>query len=312
MVNLFNQSYFAESYLLFCFFEYIDIMKDFENLLKQNIYYQFLFGDYSLGLTPLIIGFEKCDGAKPQIAYKKPHFVLHFVLKGSGRYTIRNTTYNLHEKMIFIIPAEEKVSYKPIASDPWEYVWIEFAGLASKPLLAEAGFSVEKPLIRPQNFDIIEECLYRIMQESLTRKGHKNLLTAVELLAILDILANERNEKEENKKPKHERRGIEEVLRYIDRNYAKSDISISDLAHSLYFNPTYLTKVFKKEMGVSLMQYVVECRMKKACEMLSTHQYSICEIATNVGYTNQFYFSKVFKEFYKVSPSRYQPVSSDK
>jgi AraC-like DNA-binding protein len=285
-------------------------MQDFERLLKQNIYYQFLFDDYSLGLTPLIVGFEKCDPAKPLITFKKPHFVIHFVLKGSGTYSIRGKNYDIHERTVFLNPAEEKISYKPHSTDPWEYVWIEFSGIASKVLLEEAGLTPDHPVYCPLTFERIETLLYSLVSESLNRRGKKNLAITADFMSIFDVLISERKSPEDTNKPKFEKRVVEESLRYLEKNYAKSDISIDALAKSLYFNPTHLTKLFKKEMGVSMIQYVIDLRMKKACEMLSTHQYSISEIATNVGYSNQFYFSKVFKNYYKTTPSRYYPENT--
>lgn len=285
-------------------------MQDFERLLKQNIYYQFLFDDYSLGITPLIIGFEKCDPGKPLITFKKPHFVIHFVLSGSGTYFIRGKNYEIHEHTVFLNPAEEKISYRPNSAHPWQYVWIEFSGIASKVLLEESGLTLENPVYCPKDFEAIESLLFNIVRESLNRKGKRNLSITADFMSIFDLIIGERASPEEAIRPKFEKRGVEEALRYLEKNYAQSDISIETLAQSLYFNPTHLTKLFKKEMGVSMIQYVIDLRMKKACEMLSTHQYSISEIATHVGYSNQFYFSKVFRNYFKTSPSRYYPENT--
>ncbi len=287
-------------------------MQDFEHLLKQNIYYQFLFDDYSMGITPLIVGFEKCEPGKPTITFKKPHFVLHFVLSGAGTYFIRGKSYEVHEHTLFLNPAEEKISYKPNNTNPWQYVWIEFSGIASKVLLENALLTSDNPVYCPKSFDVIEALLFNILRESLNRKGKKSLAITASFMSIFDIIIQERSSPEVTVKRKFEKRGVEDALRYLEKNYANNDLSIEKLAQTLYINPTHLTKLFKKEMGVSMIQYVIDLRMKKACEMLSTHQYSISEISTHVGYSNQFYFSKVFRNYFKTSPSRYYPENIGK
>ena len=58
-------------------------------------------------------------------------------------------------------------------------------------------------------------------------------------------------------------------------------------------------------MGMSPMKYIVYLRMERALELIKKQTFSISQIAYAVGYKNQFYFSKEFKQYFGMSPSKY-------
>ena len=74
------------------------------------------------------------------------------------------------------------------------------------------------------------------------------------------------------------------------------------------FNYDYLRKVFKKELGMSPLEYMTSLRMKNAERLLSTvwnSGHAISEIAHMCGYENALYFSRVFRKYYGCSPTKY-------
>lgn len=95
------------------------------------------------------------------------------------------------------------------------------------------------------------------------------------------------------------------VLPYIEENLAAS-FSVSDLADLVSLNPQYLMRVFKKNTGMSILEYVTSRRMEKSKELLLTTGLSIENIAEEVGYFNYTYFMKVFKRTQGVSPGEYR------
>jgi len=74
------------------------------------------------------------------------------------------------------------------------------------------------------------------------------------------------------------------------------------------FHYDYLRKLFKKEVGVSPLEYLTELRMKSAETLLTamwTNEYSITEIAQMCGFADSLYFSRVFKKHFGCAPSNY-------
>lgn len=94
----------------------------------------------------------------------------------------------------------------------------------------------------------------------------------------------------------------------IIQNYADPGYALDATIREMPFNYDYLRKLFKKEMGVTPLEYMTRLRMKKAETMLSamwTNKYSIAEVAEQCGFDDALYFSRVFKKNFGRSPSQF-------
>lgn len=95
------------------------------------------------------------------------------------------------------------------------------------------------------------------------------------------------------------------VAAYIRRHY-REDINIAGLAKIFCMSPSQLKKVFKKETGFTVLEYVTECRIRRAKELLNEGELRIGEIADRCGYSTSQYFCKVFKQRTGLTPAEYQ------
>jgi two-component system response regulator YesN len=91
---------------------------------------------------------------------------------------------------------------------------------------------------------------------------------------------------------------------FVHEHY-KEDISRTEIAESVYLTPEYMAKMFKKETGISLKQYITDFRIDKAKELLSRADVRISDVATEVGFDNFSYFSTVFKKNTGLTPNEY-------
>ena len=101
---------------------------------------------------------------------------------------------------------------------------------------------------------------------------------------------------------------VEAIRKKILQNYTNPEFELDGFIHTLPFNYDYLRKVFKKELGLSPLEYMTSLRMKNAERLLSTvwtNGYAISEIAHMCGYENALYFSRVFRKYYGCSPTKY-------
>lgn len=90
---------------------------------------------------------------------------------------------------------------------------------------------------------------------------------------------------------------IKEVVSYVSTNF-KEDITLSKLAEHVHVNSTYLSTLFKQEMGIPFTTYLNNIRLSHSEELLRTSYHSITEICLMVGFTSPSYFTKVFKKHY--------------
>lgn len=95
---------------------------------------------------------------------------------------------------------------------------------------------------------------------------------------------------------------VQKVLEYIHLNYNKQ-LTNTVLGKQFHFHPNYLNKLLIAHTGVSLRQYIINLRMKKAIDFLIHSSLSISEISRAVGYEDVHYFSRIFKSKTGIAPS---------
>lgn len=98
------------------------------------------------------------------------------------------------------------------------------------------------------------------------------------------------------------------AVNYIKDNYTNPDINLQTVADKCYVSPSCLTRIMQHKIGLSFTEYLTELRINKAIELLESYNtdISICEIARNVGYSSQHYFSRIFKIKTGLSPKEYK------
>ncbi|MEK5254701.1 response regulator transcription factor [Paenibacillus sp. FSL F4-0125] len=95
------------------------------------------------------------------------------------------------------------------------------------------------------------------------------------------------------------------LLEYIQNHFA-DPITLTGVARQFHFNASYLSSYFTAHNGEGFSEYLNKVRVEKAMELLETTEKSISDISASVGYSDQSYFTKVFKKQTGISPSRYR------
>lgn len=105
---------------------------------------------------------------------------------------------------------------------------------------------------------------------------------------------------------KTHRRNIQKALEYISRHYNSADLSLSAVAKELFISSTYLSTMFKQELGINFLDYVHQYRIERAKPMIKAGQLKIHNISREVGYFDESHFTRTFKKWTGMSPSQYQ------
>ena len=93
---------------------------------------------------------------------------------------------------------------------------------------------------------------------------------------------------------------------YISKHYSNDALSIREISDHVHLSASYICTYFKNQTGQTLNQYLTEYRMEKAIRLLEDVRYQITDISSKVGYSNGNYFSKSFKKYTGVTPSKYR------
>ena len=97
----------------------------------------------------------------------------------------------------------------------------------------------------------------------------------------------------------------QKVTSYIQNNY-NTGLTLEEVASYVNMNPTYLSRFIKKQLGSNFSDYVNNIRVEYSKEYLENGSYSIIDIALMMGFTDQSYYSKVFKKYAGMTPGKYR------
>jgi len=131
---------------------------------------------------------------------------------------------------------------------------------------------------------------YEEAQEAIKSKGYK----AKNTIIIYD--------------PNKDKSIIRDIENYIQDNY-QNNISINAIASAVYLTPQYLCKLYKKETGETVNDYITKVRIEQSKRLLRDRRYKLYEIADKVGYNDANYYARVFKKITGLNPSEYRDIN---
>ena len=184
--------------------------------------------------------------------------------------------------------------------------WVQerFSGVVCIFLTSHAEFEYAQEAVKLGSFDyILQPAPYAEIEAAVERAAGK--VREAENQRRYNAYVRYRGEDSEAAQQKPEQTPVHRAMEYIRRNIDK-DLSRTDIAEAIYLNPEYLSRLFKRETGSSLNDYILAEKMRSAQAFLGDTNIPVSIIATKVGYSNFSYFSQVFKKYTGLSPMEYR------
>lgn len=98
---------------------------------------------------------------------------------------------------------------------------------------------------------------------------------------------------------------LQQAMEYI-HDHLTEDLSLREIATRLQMSPNYFTSLFKQSTGLSTHQYVIQCRIEKAKQLLTKPNLPIVEVSQQVGFQSQSHFINVFRKRTGMTPKTYR------
>lgn len=247
-----------------------------------------------------LTGISYCDGTY-RISRKgqKHFFVFEYVISGSGTIAADGRSVTAKAGDIYIIDGRKPHTYYSSSDDPWTKVWFNVNGTLVESML----------------------CLYEVPSggvfcgcegmEKLFTRGCASLMKNPEkaqpegakiLLEIIMRLGEKLKSREHGRTSNPDALKVKEL---IDRSHTVIP-SLEKMSRAAGKSPAQTIRIFKKQYGLSPHAYASARRMESARLMLVNTNKSIKEIAAELCFTDEFYFSGEFKRYWKKSPSHYR------
>lgn len=250
-------------------------------------------------------GSEPCPPGHFHGPAVRDHYLIHYIHSGKGIFQVGDTTYELKAGNGFLICPDIVTFYQADKKDPWRYSWVGFHGQKAENCLLECGLSAEHPIFEYTEDDYIDNCFHEMAEAYyLKRGGYVKRMAYLYLFFYKLTQTNAREMYYSSKESRHDAY-INEALQFIEMNYSRK-ISIDMLSRYVGLNRSYLNAIFRESLGKTLQQYLMEYRVRKACELLENRSLRVGDVSHSVGYPDQLLFSKVFKRIQGVTPSEYR------
>jgi len=237
---------------------------------------------------------KKCFGARTP-----PFSGLVFPLRGRARMFFNGVPYEMEYGKIFHAGPGMSLDKEVLGQSEWDFMVIHYQVSNSEKgvfpydlahFQLETGYNTR-----------INDLLHR-MHISCTTPGSLPALQAKSLFfgildEILTCAGNRRNESG--------REIVEQAMAYINSHYMEP-LTIPKLAAQYGLNSKQFAYLFQKHTGMGPNEYLIEHRVRRAKELLCTTECSVSEISASVGYSDPYYFSKLFKKRTGFCPSTLQ------
>ena len=249
---------------------------------------------------------SKYDSDWHSTLHTHPFTELFYVVDGKGEFNIQGQRFPVKANDFVIINPQVEHTELSSPDEPLEYIVLGIRGLSFSPLtpVSEGGPPFSFFNLRDEQKDILRY-LNAMVQEATSQQMSYELVchNLLEIL-LIKILRHQHFDLEVGKQSKATK-DISFIKHYLETYYHES-IQLEDLASMTHLSRFYISHSFKKEIGMSPMEYLIDIRIKESKILLRTTNYSISQVADIVGFTTPTYFSKQFRKSTGISPTDYR------
>jgi AraC-like DNA-binding protein len=252
-----------------------------------------------LSLIVYNVGFQKCGPGHGWGPGVRDHYLLHYIVSGSGCYEADGRTFVLGQGEAFLAPPDVPIFYHAAEEDPWEYYWVGFSGPSAPLLLAQTPFTRRDPVLRPAAGMLLRQGLLDIYKARGADYPSAVRMSGY-LQAVLGLLM-ERSPQDEHALSAYARQGAV----FLQQNYSRA-VGVEEAARYAGVSRSCLYRAFQAEFGCSPSAYLIRFRLQRACQLLRHSSLSIGTVALSVGFEDPYYFSRAFRREMGVSPTEYR------
>ncbi|MCL2244838.1 MAG: AraC family transcriptional regulator [Treponema sp.] len=228
-----------------------------------------------------------------------PEFQLVYITRGEGIFTCDDNTYQVKPGSVMLLLPGLKHKYKPLHETGWNEYWVGFKGVFFLRLLEEGRFSPANIFFQTGLHNSIISFFNQIFDEVRSQKPLYQFKTSALILSLLaEILTRERRMEQPNY--------YEEIIakaKHLMESNVYSAINVPVISDQLGISASRLNEIFKTYTSMTPYQYYIQIKIHRAESLLEQENISVKDAAYRMGFDDQYYFSRLFKNKTGISPS---------
>jgi len=229
-------------------------------------------------------------------------YILIYCTEGGGYIYVNDVQYELQPNTYFIIPRNTAHRYHSQDSSPWSIYWVHFTGDASDKIyerFLDGAEPVTKHIPYDENRIKLFEQIYAIVEHSFQEKEME--IMSISLLHFISAMVYYK----EANPAVYNTDSISSSILFMKQNINEK-FTIEELALQQNISVSHYSRSFKRKTGSSPINYFNQLKVHKSCQHLYFTDRSIKEIAAELGFDDQYYFSRLFSSVMNVSPTKYR------
>lgn len=233
-----------------------------------------------------------------------PSYLILYTLSGNGRLTFLNRSFSLSAGSCCYIDCREAHRYEAVGNDVWEFLWLHFSG-ANAPGYYQEFSAFSMPVLSIQDTFLIESTLRRIVSVCQKKAVYAEALTACCITNIItEVLIQAMTASHTHF---HLPDVVQEAVSLLHAHF-KEPLTLDEIASRVNVSKYHLSREFSKYMGLGINQYLINCRISYAKELLRDSSLSVEAIAFQSGMNHVSHFIRLFKDREGVTPLKYREL----
>lgn len=248
-------------------------------------------------------GSARYEGDWPSIPHAHAYAELFYITGGDGQFRIEEKLFPVQVDQLVIVNPNVIHTEVSFESHPLEYIVLGIAGLE---LAEEDGGDSRFRVLDFRGDSDISTCLRQILRESRQmQEGYETVCQAYMEILIVRLMRSATFALAAGSVEKRASRQCATVRRYIDAHY-KEQLTLELLAQQAHVNKYYMSHAFKREYGVSPIQYLIRRRIEESRYLLRETDLSLAQICRMLGFSSGSYFSQSFCKAVGMAPMEYR------
>ena len=245
----------------------------------------------------------KYGGDWHSVPHTHNHTELFYIVGGRGQFLLQDQLYPVNASNLVIINPNVTHTEVSLNAQPMEYIVLGIDGIE-----LATGENSNGQFCILDHFESVEisGCLRNILREMEQKStGYEDVCQAYMEILIIRLMRNTALAVPSDPQVVSGNRQCATVRRYIDLHF-KEPLTLEQLAEEAHMNKYYLSHTFKREYGVSPINYMISRRIEESKYLLAETDLSMSHIAQLLGFSSLSYFSQVFKRTQNMSPMEYR------